>query len=92
MALVARETGRKVLCVPMPFFGAAVMAQFLQFAPIPPLTPDQVKLLRIDNVVAPDKPGLADLGVEATAAELILPTYLRDYRRGNTESAPVGET
>ena len=92
MALVARETGRKALCVPVPFFGAAVMAKFLQFAPVPPLTPDQVKLLRIDNVVAPDKPGLADLGIEATAAELILPTYLRDYRRGNTESAPVGET
>ena len=92
MALIAHETDRKALCVPVPFFAAAAMAKFLQFAPVPPLTPDQVKLLRIDNVAAPDEPGLADLGIEATAAELILPTYLRDYRRGNTESAPVGET
>ena len=92
MALVARETGRRALSVPVPFFAAAMMAKCLQFAPAPPLTPDQVKLLRIDNVVAPDASGLADLGVDATAAELILPTYLRDYRRGGTESSPVGET
>ena len=92
MALVARESGRKALFVPVPFFAAATMAKCLQFAPAPPLTPDQVKLLRIDNVVAPDAPGLADLGLDATAAELILPTYLRDYRRGGTESSPVGGT
>ena len=90
MALIARETGRRVFFVPVPFFAAAILAQFAQFAPAPPLTPDQVKLLRIDNVAAPDAPGFADLGVEATAAELILPTYLRGHRRRG-ESAPVGE-
>ena len=91
MALVARETGRKAFFVPVPFFVAAVLARFVQFAPTPPLTPDQVKLLRIDNVAAPEAAGLADLGVTATAAELILPTYLRDHRRGGSESAPVDE-
>ena len=91
MALVARETGRKALLAPVPFFAAAVMARFLQFAPVPPLTPDQVTLLRIDNVASADAPGLADLGVTATAAELILPTYLRDHRRGGSESTPVAE-
>ena len=48
-------------------------------------------LLRIDNVASADAPGLADLGVTATAAELILPTYLRDHRRGSSESTPVAE-
>ena len=91
MALVARETGRKALLAPVPFFAAAVMARFLQFAPVPPLTPDQVTLLRIDNVASANAPGLADLGVTATAAELILPTYLRDHRRGSSESTPVAE-
>ena len=84
--MVARETGRKPLFAPVPFFAAAVMAKVLQFAPVPPLTPDQVTLLRIDNVAAPDAPGLADLGVSATAAELILPTYLRDHRRGSSQN------
>jgi len=91
MAMVARETGRNALFAPVPFFAADILSRIAQFAPAPPLTPDQVKLLRIDNVVAPDAPGLAALGVEATAAELILPTYLRDHRRGNSESAPAGE-
>ena len=91
MALVARETGRKAILAPVPFFAAAVMARFLQFAPVPPLTPDQVTLLRIDNVASADAPGLADLGVSTTAAELILPTYLRDHRRGGNESTPVAE-
>ena len=90
MALIVRETGRKAQYVPVPFFAAAAMAQVLRFAPAPPLTPDQVKLLRIDTVTAPDAPGLADLGVSATAAELILPTYLRSPRRGG-ESAPVAD-
>ena len=92
MALVARETGRKALCVPVPFFAAALLAQVAQFAPAPPLTPDQVKLLKIDNVVAPDSAGLAELGIAPTAAELILPTYLREHRRGSGEAAPVSET
>ena len=71
---------------------AAVLARFAQYAPVPPITPDQVKLLRIDNVVAADAPGLGDLGVSATAAELILPTYLRSHRRGGNETAPIEET
>lgn len=81
MALIARETGRSALCVPVPFFAAAILAQFVQHLPAPPLTPDQVKLLKIDNVVGSEAAGLVELGVAATAAELILPTYLRDHRR-----------
>ena len=92
MGLIARETGRKAMCVPVPFLAAAVLARIAQFAPAPPITPDQVKLLRIDNIVAADAPGLAELGVTATAAELILPTYLRTPRRGSSQSAPVSET
>lgn len=48
----------------------------------PPLTTDQVELLRADNVVAADALGLADLGVAATAVEAIVPTYLYRFRRG----------
>ena len=48
----------------------------------PPLTRDQVELLRTDNVVSPGAPGLADLGVQATALEAMLPTYLFRYRKG----------
>jgi NADH dehydrogenase len=39
-------------------------------------------MLRNDNVVAPGALTLADLGVEPTALEAILPTYLFRYRKG----------
>jgi NADH dehydrogenase len=48
----------------------------------PPLTSDQVELLRADNIVSGDLPGLADLGVPATPVETIIPTYLWRYRKG----------
>ena len=50
--------------------------------PEPPLTSDQVALLRYDNIVSPGAAGLADLGVAATALAPILPTYLYRYRKG----------
>jgi NADH dehydrogenase len=92
MGLIAKETRRHALMVPVPFFAASAIAKILQFAPVPPLTPDQVTLLKIDNVVSAGALGLGDLGINGTAAELILPTYLDSYRRGRTDSSPVAET
>jgi hypothetical protein len=45
-----------------------------------PLTLDQVRNLARDNVVAPGARGLADLGVEATAMDAVLPDYLWRFR------------
>jgi len=55
--------------------------------PKPPLTRDQVKLLKIDNIVSDDHPTLSDLGISPTAAELILPQMLEPYRRGGRYAA-----
>jgi len=49
---------------------------------IPPLTVDQVELMVHDNVVRPGALGLGALGIQATAAEVILPTYLDRFRLG----------
>jgi len=79
---VLAETGRRCLLVPVPFAMAMINGFFLEALPIPPLTRDQVRLLRRDNVVAPDARGLGDLGISPTALENILPGYLARYRRG----------
>jgi hypothetical protein len=50
--------------------------------PKPPLTPDQVEMLRHDNVVATGALDLRMLGIEPTAVEAILPSYLDRFRRG----------
>ncbi len=46
----------------------------------PPVTADQVKLLKRDNVVGPQAAGFKELGITPTALEPILPTYLDRYR------------
>lgn len=80
MELVLRETGRKRLLVPLPFAIGEVQAFFLQFLPTPPLTPDQLKLMRVDNVARGGKPGLSELGIIPVSAEAIVPSYLHRYR------------
>ena len=92
MEIVLEEIDRKRLLVPVPFPIAIAQAAVLELAFLvpkmlnlganPPVTVDQVKLLRHDNVVSGELPGLEDLGVDATALETILPAYLRRYRRG----------
>lgn len=81
MEFVRRQTGRRVCLLPLPFAVAALQASVLQFLPDPPLTPDQVRMLKVDNVVAPGAPGFADLGIAPTTVEVIVPTYLARYRR-----------
>jgi NADH dehydrogenase len=80
MRLILAVTNRRRLLLPLPLFVARLMAVFLQVMPNPLITPDQVKLLASDNIVAPDAPGLAALGIVPKTAEVILPTYLGRFR------------
>ena len=81
MELIVRITGRRRLFMALPFALAKLGAYPAALLPKPPLTPDQVDLLKTDNVVAAGAKGLADLGVAAEAAEAILPTYLWRFRK-----------
>ncbi len=83
MELVLRETRRRRLLAPVPFWLAEIQAFFFEWLPKPPLTRDQVKLLARDNVVSGEAPGLSDLGVEPTAVEAVIPLYLNLYRRAD---------
>jgi NADH dehydrogenase len=78
--------GRRRLLIPIPFPVARLLGRVGELAAVtpiaPPITTDQVELLKADNVTAPGALGLADLGVTASALEPIIPTYLYRYRRG----------
>jgi NADH dehydrogenase len=87
MELILAEIRRKRLLVPVPWPIARIQAKVLEKLPKPLLTTDQLVQLGRDNVVAPDARTLADLGVEATAVEVILPTYLDRYRAGGRFAA-----
>ncbi|SHI83572.1 NADH dehydrogenase [Roseomonas rosea] len=74
--------GRRRRVVEMPGGLARLQASLLSWLPNPPLTRDQLLLLRHDNVVSGLHPGLRDLGIEPMAMEAVLPGYLGRYRRG----------
>ena len=84
LELMLREIDRKRLLVPLPWPLAAAAASILQYLPGKLLTPDQVRLLRVDNVVSEaaesENRTLAGLGVAPTSLAAILPSYLVRFR------------
>jgi NADH dehydrogenase len=78
---IVEQTGRKRLFFPWPFALTKIDAFFLQLMPKPLLTMDQVELLKSDNVVDGNAPGLDSLGITPTPVESVVPGYLARYRR-----------
>jgi NADH dehydrogenase len=85
MQFVLATIERKRLLLPIPFFAAKIQASLLQFMPKPLLTPDQVELLRSDNVVSPTAVAegrtLPGIGIEPEPMEAIVPSYLWRFRK-----------
>lgn len=80
-------TRRRRVLVNMPRWIAGIIggsieaAHWLSLGAVPKLlTRDQVRLLAVDNVAAPDAMGLADLGVTPTPMEAVLEGYLWRFR------------
>lgn len=82
MLIILKATRRKSVLLPLPFVVGDVQATFLELLPVPPLTRDQMKLLRKDNVVADGAATLLDLGIKPTSIEAIVPPYLERFRPG----------
>ena len=85
MQLILAITDRDRMLVSLPFELAKLQAMFLQFAPgALKLTPDQVALLRSDNVVSDIAQAagltLAGLGITADSLEAVGPQYLWRFR------------
>lgn len=85
MRFVLATIDRRRLLLPIPFWVAKLIGQLLQFLPAPLLTPDQVELLKHDNVVSEsalaEERTLKGLGIEPRSIEAIVPSYLWRYRK-----------
>jgi uncharacterized protein YbjT (DUF2867 family) len=86
MQLILSTIGRDRMLLSLPFALARFQALLLQFAPGAfKLTPDQVELLRSDNVVSAaarsEKLTLEGLGILPESLESILPQYLWRFRK-----------
>ncbi|MDF1610421.1 complex I NDUFA9 subunit family protein [Hoeflea sp. YIM 152468] len=79
-------THRKRALVSLPWRVASLIGKVATFIPFvdPPLTADQVVLLKSDNVVSPEavveNRTLAGIGIPQTSVEAILPSYLTRFR------------
>jgi uncharacterized protein YbjT (DUF2867 family) len=84
MEIVCRETDRKRLLLPIPWFAAKGMARLTGWLPGAPITLDQVLLLQNDNVVsgeaARDGRTLQGIGIMPRNMDSILPSYLVRFR------------
>jgi uncharacterized protein YbjT (DUF2867 family) len=69
------HTNRKRILLPLPFSIWHSLVSCLSVLPNPPLIEAQVTLMKKDNVVSKSALKLADLDLEATSLESVLPQY-----------------
>ena len=79
--MILEFSGQKRFLLPFPFVFANILATLTEFSPINILTRDQVKQLKIDNIVDSDALTLGDLNIVPTPVESIVPTYLDKFKR-----------
>lgn len=82
MEFLLKTIKRKRFLLPLPFKLAKGIANITQFLPIPPLTPDQVELLKTDTIVSPHALTIKDLGLQLHTLEALAPLYLTRYCPG----------
>ncbi len=83
---ILKTTERSRMLLPLPFPLASLQAALLQFAPgMLKLTPDQVELLKSDNVVSDTAKSagltLEGLGIAPESLAAIMPAYLWRFRK-----------
>nr|ABZ06008.1 putative 3-beta hydroxysteroid dehydrogenase/isomerase family protein [uncultured marine microorganism HF4000_005D21]ABZ10402.1 putative NAD dependent epimerase/dehydratase family protein [uncultured marine bacterium HF4000_APKG3108] len=82
MQILLSEINKKRFLIPIPWGMAKFQSYFLQMLPTPLLTPDQVTMLRYDNVVSGEYKTLKNLKIQPTTIQSILPKYIYRFRSG----------
>ncbi len=92
LEIMLSYTRQKRVIVPLSFGTAAMQAKVLSFLPKPPITEDQVELLKSDNLVSEaaiaEGRTLAAAGITPHSMASVLPTYLWIYRRHGQFAEP----
>ena len=82
LQLLLTALNRQRVLLPIPFALAEMQAALLELLPDPPLTRDQVRLLRTDKVVSGVELTLGDLGVQPRPLEQFLAVFRNSTVRG----------
>jgi NADH dehydrogenase len=79
LELLLTALNRERILLPIPFSLAEMQAGLLELLPNPPLTRDQVRLLKTDKVVSGAEPTLGDLGVQSRRLDDFLASLKDKY-------------
>lgn len=91
MELLLATINRRRLLVPVPFWLSALGGDFIErllalpawaipaLTPAPPITLDQVRLMREDNIVSQGSLGFTAMGISPVSMETVLPSYLKRF-------------
>ena len=82
MEILLKEIKKKRFLISIPFSAAKFQSFFFQLMKNPPLTSDQVEMLKYNNIVTGEYPTLKDLGINGKTVQSILPKYIYRFRRG----------
>ena len=82
MEILLKEIKKKRLLINIPFSLAKFQSYFLQIFQNPLITPDQVEMLKYNNIVSGNYPTLSDLGISGTPIQSVLPKYIYRFREG----------
>ena len=82
MEILLTQIKKKRFLMPISFGVARFQSYFLQMMPSPLLTPDQVEMLKYNNITSGEYPVLEDLGINGETIQSILPQYIYRFRTG----------
>ena len=81
LQILLKTINRKKFLIYIPKTMAVLMAKFFQVLPNPLLTEDQIQLLKNNNIVLNDNYTFKYLGINPVSLELILPDYLKRFKK-----------
>jgi NADH dehydrogenase len=81
LEFICKTTRRTPYLLNVPFGIASAVSRITQLLPHPPITYDQVSMLKHDNIVNADVKTFADLGITPNAVEAIVPEYLERFAK-----------
>ena len=79
--LMLNVIGRKRIVLNIPFPIARAIARITQFVPTKPLTPEQVEMLKQDNVVQKNRNNLKAMGIIPKSVSEIIPEYMVRFKK-----------
>lgn len=80
MEKILKYCHRRRIILSLPYALGSMMSKIMEWLPTPPLTADQIKLLKTDNVVQGEVLTLQDLNIQPQSIDTIVPPYLARFK------------